>query len=271
MQSLVMGVLNVTPDSFSDGGNYLNIKSAVAQAEKMLKEGASIIDIGGQSSRPGAHEVSAVEETNRVLPVIKALKNTFPAVKISVDTYRPEVIAAALPYDIWAINDITALANPASITLLKGTGVKVCLMHMQNRPHNMQEAPAYDNVLHEVYSYLANRVNSCIDSGIAKDNLYIDPGFGFGKSLAHNKILLKNLAFFKKIGVPILVGMSRKSMLGDILNKPVNDRLYGGIAAAVIACINGAAIIRTHDVAATVDALKVTEDIINTNITEELL
>ena len=135
----------------------------------------------------------------------------------------------------------------------------------------MQEAPAYDNVLHEVYSYLANRVNSCIDSGIAKDNLYIDPGFGFGKSLAHNKILLKNLAFFKKIGVPILVGMSRKSMLGDILNKPVNDRLYGGIAAAVIACINGAAIIRTHDVAATVDALKVTEDIINTNITEELL
>ena len=242
MQSLVMGVLNVTPDSFSDGGNYLNIKSAVAQAEKMLKEGASIIDIGGQSSRPGAHKVSAVEETNRVLPVIKALKDTFPAVKISVDTYRPEVIAASLPYDIWAINDITALANPASIALLKDTGVKVCLMHMQNRPHNMQEAPAYDNVLHEVYSYLANRVNSCIASGIAKDNLCIDPGFGFGKSLEHNKILLKNLAFFKKIGVPILVGMSRKSMLGDILNKPVNDRLYGGIAATVIACVNGAAI-----------------------------
>jgi dihydropteroate synthase len=250
-----MGILNVTPDSFSDGGHFVSVDKAIDHARRMIGEGAAIIDIGGESTRPGAVPVAVADELQRVIPVVEALQNEVSAI-ISVDTSRPEVMTAAIAAGATIINDVRALQLPGALAAVAQTGVAVCLMHMQGDPRTMQAHPHYADVTTEVTAFLRQRVAACRDAGIRQDRLMIDPGFGFGKSVEHNLELLNRLDELRGIGVPVVAGLSRKSLIGKVLDRNVEQRLWGGIACAVIACWQGAAVIRTHDVAATRDAVR---------------
>jgi len=253
----VMGILNVTPDSFSDGGRFLDREAALRQGRALVAEGADILDVGGESTRPGAATVSVQEELDRVIPVIEALAGELP-VPLSIDTSKPEVIEAAVAAGASLINDVAALRRPGALAAAGEAGVPVCLMHMQGEPGTMQQQPTYRDVVAEVRDFLAGRVAACEAAGIPRDRLLVDPGFGFGKTLAHNLALLRDLPTLHGLGVPVLVGLSRKSMIGALLDgAPVGERLYGSLAAAVLAVERGAAIVRVHDVAPTVQALRI--------------
>lgn len=254
-----MGILNVTPDSFSDGGRFRAPEAARARAREMVREGAAIIDIGGESTRPGAAPVSEQQELERVIPVIRALAAECP-VPLSIDTSKPAVMREAVAAGAGMINDVLALRAPAALETAAGLGVPVCLMHMQGEPRSMQRAPRYDDVVAEVAGFLQRRVDACIAAGIPTERLLIDPGFGFGKTLGHNLSLLRHLSRLTQLNLPLLVGISRKSMLGAALGeRPVEGRLAAGLAAALLAVRAGAVIVRSHDVAATVDALRLVE------------
>ncbi len=251
----VMGVLNVTPDSFSDGGRFSRLDAAVSHGLRMAEEGAQIIDVGGESTRPGAESVGVEEEIRRVVPVVEKLSGRSGAI-ISVDTSKPEVIRAAAEAGAGLINDVRALSEEGALEQAVATGCAVSLMHMQGEPRSMQLAPHYVDVVSEVKAFLDERVKVCRAAGLPSDRLVIDPGFGFGKTLEHNLQLLRHL---RDLGteLPILVGLSRKSMVGALTGRPSGERIHGSVALAVLAVINGARIVRVHDVAATVDALKI--------------
>lgn len=252
----IMGVLNVTPDSFSDGGRFLETQAAVAGARKMHDEGATLIDVGGESTRPGALPVSAEEEIARVVPVIEAISREL-CVTISIDTSKPGVMAAAVRAGATMINDVTALRAEGAVETACDLGVPVCLMHMQGSPRTMQKNPRYDDVVVEVREFLMRRVDACIAAGIDAGKLIIDPGFGFGKTLEHNLTLLANLDVLAQTGYPVLVGLSRKSMIAAMLDRPVERRAVASATLALIAVEKGASIVRVHDVAETADALTV--------------
>jgi dihydropteroate synthase len=252
-----MGVLNVTPDSFSDGGRYSGLDEAVAHGLRLAEEGAAILDVGGESTRPGARPVSVADELARVVPVIEALRKASPAI-VSVDTSKPEVMRAAARAGAGIINDVRALRAPGALAAAAATGCAVCLMHMQGEPATMQLAPHYHDVTAEVRAFLAERVAAARAAGIAGDQLLIDPGFGFGKNMAHNLTLLRQLRVLTDGEVPVLVGLSRKSMIGTLTGRDTAGRVHGSVALAVLAVTQGARIVRAHDVAATVEALAVT-------------
>lgn len=251
-----MGVINMTPDSFSDGGRFRTIKDALLACEEMRDEGASIIDIGGESTRPGSKKVSTQTQIDRVIPLIQTIKKNMDLV-LSIDSGDPKVIKEAINNGVEIVNDVYALKNKGSIDVVCKERKAVCLMHMKGKPLTMQIDPTYKKLPEDVVDFLEDRVNVCIAAGINKNQIFVDPGFGFGKTLQHNLLILKFLNAFKKIGVPICVGVSRKKFIGDITNKPIGERLPGSLMAAMIAVQNGASIIRTHDVAATKDALEV--------------
>lgn len=251
-----MGVLNVTPDSFSDGGRYTALETAVQQALTMVEQGASIIDIGGESTRPNATPVSIEEEISRVVPVIKAIRMK-SNIAISIDTSKPDVMKAAVEVGANLINDVYALQRPGALDMAASLGVPVCLMHMQANPETMQDRPSYSDVVDEVNDFFIQRIMACEQAGITRDKIIIDLGFGFGKTLQHNLSLLAKLKEFTVHGCPILAGLSRKSMLGELLNNKVEERTVGSVTAALLAVINGALIVRVHDVAETSDALKI--------------
>ena len=252
----IMGILNVTPDSFSDGARYQHLDKALFHAEQMIRDGASIIDIGGESTRPGADEVSLDEELSRVIPVIERLASELD-VWLSVDTYKPEVMNESIRAGAHLINDICALQEPGALSVVAESGVPVCLMHMQGKPRTMQQAPHYNNLCGEIYAFFQERINTALVAGIKKEHLILDPGFGFGKTLEQNYELLGRLDHFHTLDLPLLVGMSRKSMIGQLLDRPVTERTAGSIAAALFAVQQGASIIRVHDVKETADALHV--------------
>ncbi|WP_455363746.1 dihydropteroate synthase [Microbulbifer discodermiae] len=259
-QAQVMGVLNTTPDSFSDGGSYyregaLNLGLALARAEQMVGEGAAIIDIGGESTRPGAAPVGEQQELERVVPLVEAIVAQLDVV-VSVDTSTPAVITAAAAAGAGMINDVRALERPGALTAAAATGLPVCLMHMQGQPQTMQRAPHYDDVVGEVRAYLHQRMQACAAAGIARQRILLDPGFGFGKTDAHNLALLRELQSLAPAGVPLLAGLSRKSMIGRLLQREVDQRLPGSLALALLAAQRGARILRVHDVAATADVLR---------------
>jgi dihydropteroate synthase len=251
---IVMGVVNVTPDSFSDGGRFLPVEAAVAHGLRLVEEGAAIIDIGGESTRPGAAPVSVDEELRRVLPVVERLRQATEAV-ISVDTSKPEVIREAAAAGAGLINDVRALTEPGALEAAAASGSAICVMHMQGDPRTMQRAPSYVDVVKEVKAFLDERVQRCRAAGVSSDRIVVDPGFGFGKNLEHNLELLRRLRDLQGEW-PLLVGLSRKSMVGTLTGRSAGERVHGSVALAVIASINGARIVRAHDVAATVDALK---------------
>ena len=251
-----MGVLNVTPDSFSDGGRYADLDAAVARAERMVEEGAAIVDVGGESTRPGASPVSSDEEIRRVVPVIERLVSRV-AVPVSVDTSKPEVMRAAVGAGAQMINDVRALRVPGALVSAASSGAAVCLMHMQGEPATMQSAPAYRDVVADVRGFLDARVAACLSAGIPREKICIDPGIGFGKLPQHNLALLAGLAGIGEPSLPVMVGVSRKSLVGMITGRPPADRLAGSVAFAALAVARGARIVRAHDVAATVDAVKV--------------
>jgi dihydropteroate synthase len=253
---VVMGVLNVTPDSFSDGGRFLSPAAAIEQGLRLAAEGAALIDVGGESTRPGAAPVSVAEELARVVPVVRALSERTTAV-ISVDTSKPQVMQAAAAAGAGLINDVRALREPGALAAARASGCAVCLMHMQGEPGTMQQAPSYRDVLAEVQAFLGERVDACLAAGLQPDQLLIDPGFGFGKTFEHYLTLLRGLAELARADVPLAVGLSRKALLGKLTGRAAHERLYGSVALAVIAALHGARLIRAHDVAATVDALKV--------------
>lgn len=253
---VVMGVLNVTPDSFSDGGRFSDLAAALGQARKMAGEGAAIIDVGGQSTRPGATPVGIEEELARVVPVIEALCAELD-LPVSVDTSKPGVMRAALAAGATMVNDVTALRAPGALDAVAGSGAAVCLMHMQGEPRTMQAAPRYDDVVAEVRGFLERRVAAAEAAGIARNRLVVDPGFGFGKTLEHNLLLLGGLGRVAPAGLPLLAGLSRKSMIGQLTGRPPDGRLPASVALAALAAEHGAAIVRAHDVAATLDAVKV--------------
>jgi len=253
---VVMGVLNVTPDSFSDGGRFTDRRSALDHARRLIADGAAIIDIGGESTRPGASPADLAQELERVIPVIEAVRRD-SAVFISIDTSKPEVMRAAVAAGADIINDVRALAEPGALEAAADSQAGLCLMHMLGEPRTMQEAPHYDNVVEDVTAFLAARIRACRDAGVEAARLTIDPGFGFGKTAAHNLALLKNLAALEVLGAPIVVGLSRKSLLAKITGRPVESRIPGSVALAAIAVLNGARIVRAHDVAATWDAVRV--------------
>jgi len=255
-RAIVMGILNVTPDSFSDGGRFDRIELALEHAIRMQQEGADVIDIGGESTRPGASSVTVDEELGRVIPVIRAIREQ-SSIPISIDTSKPEVMRAAVAEGANMINDVNALQAKTAIETCAELDIPVCLMHMQGIPRTMQQDPQYDDVVKDVADFLLQRSHACMAAGVDRSNIVIDPGFGFGKSLRHNLSLLKRLELICALELPVLVGISRKSMLGAILDKPVTERLYAGIAAAVIAYNKGARLFRVHDVAPTRDALVV--------------
>lgn len=254
----VMGVLNITPDSFSDGGDFFRPKAAIARAWTMVEEGAAIIDVGGESSRPGAAEITVAEELRRVIPVIEALARELP-VPVSLDSTKPEVMRAAAHAGAGLINDIMALQRPGALAAAVEAGLPVCLVHMQGDPRTMQADPCYDDVVEDIYRFFAARILACEAAGIPRKRLIVDPGFGFGKRFVDNLRLLRALSRFCDLRLPVLVGLSRKSFLGELTKRPVSERLVGGLTASVLAVLNGARIIRTHDVAATVEALQVVE------------
>ena len=252
----IMGVINMTPDSFSDGGRFRTIKDALLACEEMRDEGASIIDIGGESTRPGSEKVSTQTQIDRVIPLIQVIKKNMDIV-LSIDSGDPKVIKEAINNGVEIVNDVYALQNKGSIDVVCKERKAVCLMHMKGKPLTMQIDPTYKKLPEDVVDFLEDRVNVCIAAGINKNQIFVDPGFGFGKTLQHNLLILKFLNAFKKIGVPICVGVSRKKFIGDITNKPIGERLPGSLMAAMIAVQNGASIIRTHDVAATKGALEI--------------
>ncbi len=252
---LVMGILNVTPDSFWDGGRYRQIDAAVAHGLKLAAQGADMIDIGGESTRPGASAPGVEEELQRVIPVIEGLRQASD-IAISIDTSSAEVMRAAAAAGANMINDVCALSRPGALAAAVETGLPVCLMHMQGDPQTMQRRPAYVDVVAEVRAFLLQRAAECMAAGLAHDCLILDPGFGFGKNLDHNLSLLRGLEVLVATGFPVLVGLSRKSMLGDLLGRAVEDRLPGSLALAIAARQRGARIVRVHDVAATVDAFR---------------
>jgi len=251
----VMGVLNVTPDSFSDGGEFFSTAAALERARRMVEEGASVIDIGGESTRPGAQPVALDEELRRVLPVIEALHQALP-VPVSIDTRKPQVMRAAVAAGAGLINDVNALRAEGAVAAAAELGVPVCLMHMQGEPDTMQQAPHYTDVVGEVTGFLLERASACEAAGVARERILLDPGFGFGKTAGHNLRLLRRLDRLTALGYPVLVGLSRKSLIGQILGLPVDKRLYPGVALAVLAVWQGAAIVRSHDVRATREAIR---------------
>jgi dihydropteroate synthase len=251
-----MGVINVTPDSFSDGGKHLALEAALERAAIMAKEGVAIFDVGGESTRPGASDVSVDQELERVVPVIEALSKNF-SLPISIDTQKPVVMQAAVQAGASLINDVNGLREPGALATVAELNVPVCLMHMQGTPRTMQADPSYVDVVGEVFSYLDERISAAVAAGVERSNIIIDPGFGFGKTLQHNLQLLNGLPSLAELGCPILVGLSRKRLIGEMTGRDVDKRLAGGLAAALIAVQNGAVLIRTHDVAESVDALKV--------------
>lgn len=250
-----MGIVNVTPDSFSDGGQHFQRDAALAHAQQLIAEGADILDVGGESTRPGAKPVSAEEEMDRVLPVIEGLRGA--PVPISIDTFKPAVMQAAISAGAQMVNDINALQDAAAMNAVAASPAAVCLMHKQGNPQTMQEQPAYQNVVAEVRAFLSERIAAAEAAGIQRDRMVIDPGFGFGKTLAHNLALLRELNRLSELGVPVLAGLSRKSMLGALTGQDVAQRLPASVAAALIAVQRGANIVRVHDVRATVDALRI--------------
>lgn len=254
----IMGILNITPDSFSDGGRYNTVTNAVRHANTMLNVGATIIDVGGESTRPGADDVSVDEELDRVIPVIEALTMRFET-WISVDTSKPEVMCESARAGAHIINDVRALQEPGALEAAAQIGLPVCLMHMKGQPFSMQDTPHYDDVLTEVDRFFQAQIARCESAGIGKEKLLLDPGFGFGKNLAHNYQLLARLSELHHFGLPLLVGMSRKSMVGQLLNIGPADRLSGSLACAVLAAMQGVQIIRVHDVKETVEAVRVVE------------
>ena len=252
-----MGILNVTPDSFSDGGQFIEPTNAINQAKKMLEDGASIIDIGGESTRPGAKEVTEKEELTRVIPVIKAIR-TFSDCIISIDTSKPTVMEQAIAAGATMINDVRALQEENALRVASKLQVPVCLMHMQGQPRSMQKEPHYTDVVLDVKQFLQQRINDCLQAGIKKSNIIIDPGFGFGKTFEHNILLFKAINQFVEMGYPVLVGVSKKTMIGQILNEEnVDKRNNASVVMAVLAVQQGASILRVHDVKPTVDALAV--------------
>ncbi|PRO68960.1 dihydropteroate synthase [Alteromonas gracilis] len=252
----VMGILNVTPDSFSDGGKHADVNQALEYALQMVDEGASFIDIGGESTRPGAPEVSLQEELDRTIPVIEAVAKNANCV-ISIDTSKAEVMREAVSVGAGLINDVRALQEPGALEAASQAGVPVCLMHMQGQPRTMQNNPSYDDVVEDVAQFLLERAKACKASGIAQEKILFDPGYGFGKSLEHNYSLVKHLPKLMNLGYPVLVGMSRKSMIGNLLNRKVDERLAGSISLATIVAQMGAQIIRVHDVKETADAVNI--------------
>lgn len=253
----VMGILNVTPDSFSDGGDFVAVDAALDQAMVMVEAGASIVDVGGESTRPGAQSVTVEEELERVVPVVEAIRRR-SAVTISIDSSKPEVMEAAIAAGGSMVNDVRALQEPGALEMVAKLKVPVCLMHMQGEPRSMQQAPYYeDGVVAEVIRFLQQRIAACQFSGIERSQIWVDPGFGFGKTLQHNLELLAELDQFRSLDVPLLVGMSRKSMIGALLGDvPVEQRMLGSVGAAVVAVARGAHVVRVHDVRETVEALK---------------
>lgn len=252
----IMGILNVTPDSFSDGGNFNNISRAIKQVQAMVDAGATIIDVGGESTRPGAADVELQQELDRVIPVIEAITKRFNTV-ISIDTSKAEVMQAGIDNGAGLINDVRALQNEGCLEVVAACDLPVCLMHMQGMPRTMQSAPQYGDVTKDVMSFFQQRIKACEQTGINRERIILDPGYGFGKTLEQNYQLLANQSQILKLGLPILAGLSRKSMIGNLLNCAVDERLAGSLSAAVLAVLNGAKIIRVHDVKETVDAVKV--------------
>lgn len=263
-QPCIMGILNLTPDSFSDGGLFFNKEKALSHVQQMINDGAHIIDVGGESTRPGAKEVSVDEECKRVIPLIKAIRE-ISDIPISIDTNKTEVMEAAIEAGASMINDVNALRAEGAVELAAKLNVPVCVMHMQGQPRTMQQTPTYENVVEEVKEFLKQRIDVCVTAGIKRDNIIIDPGFGFGKTLEHNLSLFKHLDEFIKLEVPLLVGVSRKSMVGAVLdNAPADERLHGSVALATLAAWMNANILRVHDVKATSDALKLCMAVKNT-------
>ncbi|CAH6834586.1 dihydropteroate synthase [Vibrio chagasii] len=259
----VMGILNVTPDSFSDGGKFNSLDNALQQAERMVQAGVSIIDIGGESTRPGAPGVSLEEELARVIPAIKAIRAKFD-VWISIDTSKAEVMRQAVEAGADLINDVRALQEPGALQVAADANVPICLMHMKGQPRTMQANPSYDDVLQDVEAFLQERVEACEAVGISKDQLILDPGFGFGKTIEHNYHLLAHLEKFHSLGLPVLAGMSRKSMIFKLLDKVPADCMVASVTCATIAAMKGAQIIRVHDVEETLEAMKIIE-VMNNN------
>lgn len=257
-QPKVMGIVNVTPDSFSDGGKFSQTNLAITHAVRLAEEGASILDIGGESTRPNATPVGLQEELDRVISVIEVLVNQVN-IPISIDTYKPAVMQAAIDAGASMVNDVRALQESGALEVVANSNVGICIMHMQGTPQTMQLNPQYDDVVEEVKAFLNARLQACINTGCSAGNILLDPGFGFGKTREHNITLLQNLANFADLGRPLLVGLSRKSVLGQMTGNDVDARLYASIAASVIAAMKGAKILRVHDVKATVEALKVVE------------
>ena len=255
----VMGIVNMTPDSFSDGGNYNNLDDAMRRVDSMIQAGASFIDVGGESTRLGAAEVSVEEELDRVIPLVEKIARYFD-VWISVDTSKPQVITESAKAGAHLINDIRALTEPGAIEAAAKTQLPVCIMHMQGDPKTMQNAPHYQqDIYQEVDQFFTQHINRCINAGIERQKIILDPGFGFGKTLQHNYRLLAKLKNFHHFGLPLLVGMSRKSMIGQVLNVPPQERMIGSVSCAVIAAMQGAQIIRVHDVKETFDALRIVQ------------
>ncbi|QLB12836.1 dihydropteroate synthase [Bisgaardia hudsonensis] len=252
----IMGILNFTPDSFSDSGKFFQLDKALMQVEKMLQEGATIIDVGGESTRPMADEITLEQELERVVPLVEAVRTRFDC-WISVDTSKAKVMEESAKVGMDMINDIRALREPNALETATNLDLPVCLMHMQGQPRTMQQDPVYENVVTDVLKFLENRTALCLNTGIRKENIIWDPGFGFGKTLHHNYELLKNFNIFCEKGYPVLAGLSRKSMIGLVLDKSVEHRVVGSVAGALLSIVNGARIVRVHDVAETADALKI--------------
>jgi dihydropteroate synthase len=252
----VMGILNVTPDSFSDGGQFTCVDSALKKVDQMVENGVDIIDIGGESTRPGAAEVSVKDEIVRVIPLLKAIKLRFD-INVSIDTSKAEVMSEAIVHGADMINDVRALQNKGCLEVVAQSDIAICLMHMQGMPRTMQHNPQYSNVITDILEFFRQRIDFCERNGINKKRLVLDPGFGFGKTLAHNYEVLAQLALFKSLGLPVLAGISRKSMIGNLLNREVDERLAGSLTAAIVAIQQGANIIRVHDVQESVDAINI--------------
>lgn len=252
---LVMGVLNVTPDSFSDGGAFYHPEQAMKRAMAMYEEGATVIDVGGESSRPGAHPISVHEELDRVMPVLEKIKQEIP-VRLSIDTVKPEVMAEAVRLGVWMVNDIHALQSPGALSVMAEASCQICLMHKQGDPLTMQQNPQYsENVVADVSDFFERRIQAVTQAGIKRNRLWLDPGVGFGKQVVHNLTLLKHISAFLSLDLPLMVGISRKSILAQIVNQPVEARQAAGLAGAVYLMLQGVKMIRTHDVRATQDAL----------------
>jgi dihydropteroate synthase len=258
----IMGILNVTPDSFSDGGKFIHFDNALEQVHRMIEQGASIIDIGGESTRPGAKEVSLEDELERVIPVLKAIKSNFN-IKVSIDTSKANVMRQSIEHGADMINDVRALQNEGCIDAVKQSNVALCLMHMQGLPRTMQKNPVYQHLIEDIKTFFIERLTVCQQAGIDQNRIILDPGFGFGKDLTQNYQLLSHLDDFHCFNLPLLSGTSRKSMIGNLLNKPVEQRLSGSITTAIIAAQKGAQILRVHDVTETMDALKILQAVSN--------